>query len=639
MCSVMTRVLAMLPAIGLAACSDPAARITLAPIDLGACGRANANTVVRVIAYTPTGDIRRSSAMIADFPASTEQLGVEVVSGGIVVATGKTAPLAYNGLANGAQIPIAMVPLDGFCPVSAMTVPRIEPLVAHAGPGVLVLGGEPADAAGVSHPSAEFYDPATARFTAIALPTVLQDGNSLVGAATAELADGRVAVSSGQALTVFDPVAMAFSQPVFVEARSEHAAIGLDASHILVTGGCQSNGGSTCGMGSTVRRSTVEFELDASGHTVGDGVARPALPATSVRFGGRLFDLGITSDGNRRLVLAGARSDPTTADQLPFSETESGGSVTTVAHLFSQVTELDGGALLTAFAPDGTAAPTSAASIVPPEGGDGVDVALPPAITGARLITLEDGTAVAIGGDSGFSRYTPTTNTWAQLAPLAGQGANWPGAITAPSLVRLLDGTVLVLGGGTATAATGSAWLYRPSLDGPTSGHVTGFPDGTGAVITTPAPATATRVARTLTLTAGDDSLTARALVGGPRLVTGTLSASVVLASGGVALIAQQTGPGRALVARLVPGEPAQIERHDGRTVTVLCAGQIVHAADLAQALAITVSDDTVTVSVGLTARVSCGRTSDPIAPEAGSWGIAAIANGSLTVETIDVTR
>lgn len=630
MCSVMTWVLTL---VGLAACSDPAARVALAPIDLGACGKPLANTIVRVIAYTSTGDIRRTDPVISDFPATTEQLGVEVVSGGVVVSTGKTASLAYNELANGTQIPIAMVPLDGFCPVSAMTVARIEPLVAHAGQGVLVLGGEPVDGTGVSPPSAEYYDPATAQFTAVALPTALQDGNSLVGAATAELADGRVAVSSGQALTVFDPVAMTFSQPVFVEARSEHAAFGLDGSHILVTGGCQSNGGSTCGTGSTVRRSTVEYQLDASGHTVGDGVAKPPLPATSVRFGGRLFDVGITSDGNRRLVLAGATSDPWTADQLPLSETDTGAFTTTVAHLFSQVTELDGGALLTAFDPDGTAVPTSVASIVPPEGGDGLDVALPPAITGARLITLEDGTAVAIGGDAGFSRYTPTTNTWAQLAPPVDQVANWPGAIAAPSLIRLRDGTVLVLGGGS------SAWLYRPSLDGPTSGHVTAFPDGTGAVITTPAPATATRVARSLALTATDDSLTARALVGGPRLATGTLSASVVLASGGGALIAQQTGPARALVARLVPGEPARIERHDGAKVTVLCTGQIVSRSDLGQALAIAVTDATVTASVGSTARVSCGRANDPVAPESGAWGIAAIANGSLTVETIDVTR
>jgi hypothetical protein len=352
-----------------------------------------------------------------------------------------------------------------------------------------------------------------------------------------------------------------------------------------------------------------------------------------VRFGGKLFDVGITSDGYRRLVLAGAASDPSTADQIPFAETDDAGSVTTVAHLFSQVTELDGGALLTAFDPDGTAVPTRVASIVPPEGGDGLDVALPPAITGARLITLEDGTAVALGGDAGFSRYTPTTNTWAQHAPPADQVANWPGAITAPSLIRLLDGTVLVLGGGT------SAWLYRPSLDGPTSGHVTAFPDGTGAVITTPAPATATRIARTLALTATDDSLTARGLVGGPRLASGTLTASVVVASGGVALIAQQTGPGRALVARLVPGEPARIERHDGVTTTVLCTGQIVSATDLGQALSIRVANDMVTASVGSTARVSCGLSTDPIASEAGVWGIAAIANGSLMVETIDVTR
>ncbi len=622
----MTRVLAIAL---FAACSDPAARVGLQPLDLGACGKADANTIVRVIAYTPTGDIRRTDSVISDFPASTEQLGVEVISGALVVSTGKTAPLAYDDLADRTQIPIAMVPLDGFCPIAPMTVPRIEPLVAHAGAGVLVLGGEPADTSGTSHPSAEYYDPATGTFTAIPLPTALQDANSLVGAATAELADGRVAVSSGQALIVFDPNAMAFSQPVFVEARSEHAAIGIDAAHFLVTGGCQS-GGAACGtMGTTARHSTVQYELDAQGHTVGDGVAKAALPASSDRYGGRLFDLGVTADGTRRLVLAGASPDPTTADEIPYATGESGAVTATVGNLRSQVTELDGGALLTAD-PGG-------AAILPPEGGDAIAVAVPPLLAGARLITLEDGTAVAIGGDAGVSMYTPTTNRWAQLAPSADQVANWPGAVTAPSLIRLRDGTVLVLGGGSPTEPRSSAWLFRPSLDGPTSGHVTAFPDGTGAVLTTPSPATATRIARALTLTATDDSLAARALVGGPKIATGTLSVSVAVSSGGVALIAQQTGPARALVARLVPGEAARIERHDGATVSVVCTGQIV--TDLSQALVLAVTSDAITASIGATAVVSCARSSDPSAPEPGSWGIAAIANGSLAVETIDVSR
>ncbi len=640
---------AVLVSLVVAACNEPAARVELAPIDFGnACGKPDVSrtpvSVVRVIAYGPGGETRRTDAEIADFSPDTEQLGVEVIGGtdGSVLATGKTAPLAYGELADGTQIPVAMVPRDGFCPLRPMTVPRVQPLVARAGAGVLVVGGNVAATPGQIQPSAEYYDPATATFTPVALPQPLAESStSLVGAALAELGDGRVVVWSGSALTVFDPETRAFSQPVFVEARNEHAMIGIGPSYLLVTGGCQYNTGLSCSGDGTVRRSTLEYEVDAAGGLVGNGVVKPALPGTSVRFGGRLFDIGLTSDGKRRLTLAGAISDPSTADQIPFAQTDDSGAVSVVQHLFSQVTELDGGALLTAFDPDGTALPAGPASIVPPEGGDGVDIALAPAITGARLITLEDGTAVAIGGDAGIARFNPTTHTWTQLAPSADAIANWPGAITAPSLIRLADGSVLVLGGGTPAAPTADAWLYRPSLVGPYVGAVTAFPDGTGAVLTTPDPATASRAPSRLSLAAPDDSITARALVGGPRLATGTLDASIAMtsAAGGVALIAQQTGPARALVARLVPGEAARVERHDGTVVGVLCSGAIVDAADLGRPLHLAVTSDSVTVSVGDTTKVSCDLEKDPIAPEAGAWGIAATANGTLDVVTIAVSR
>ena len=628
----------------LAACSDPAAHVSLVPIDYGReprCGQPNTAMTpvseVRVTAYGPTGDTRRTDGVIEDFPATTEQLGVEVFGGAVVLAAGKTAPLGFNDLANQTQIPIAMVPLDGFCPLRDMTAPRVQPLVAHAGAGVLIVGGNVAPVPSEIVPSAEYYDPATATFTQIPLPMALAEtSTSLVGASAAELADGRVVVWSGAALTVFDPAKMAFTNPVFVEARNEQAMFGLDASHLLVTGGCQYGTTRDCGGDATIRRSTIEYELDAQGALVGNGVAKPALPATSVRFGGRLFDIGITADGMRRLTLAGAVSDPSSADQIPFTEADDTAPVTVAQHLFSQVTELDGGALLTAFDPDGTAMPGDSATIVPAEGGDAIDVARAPKLSGARLITLEDGSAVAIGGDAGISRYQPTTNTWTTLAPPPDQ--QWPGAITAPSLIRLADGTVLVLGGGTAAAPTASAWLYRPSLVGPRIGTVTAFANASGAVLTPTSPATVTHGPNQFTLTAPDDNLTARALVGGPRLAVGTLDASLANVTGGVALIAQETGPSRALVARLVIGQPARIDRYTGSTLTTLCTGAVVTADDFS-ALHFVVGSDSVTASAGMVTKVSCDFAKDPIAPEAGSWGVAAIANGSLDVVTIAVSR
>ena len=630
----------------LAACSDPAAHVSLVPIDYGrdpACGQPDTSKTpvseVRVTAYGPTGDTRRIDGVIDDFPASTEQLGVEVFGGAVVLAAGKTAPLDYNDLANKTEIPIAMVPLDGFCPLRDMTAPRVQPLVAHAGAGVLIVGGNVAPIASQITPSAEYYDPATARFTQIPLPMALAEtATSLVGASVAELGDGRVVVWSGAALTVFDPAKMAFTNPVFVEARNEQAMFGLDNTHLLVTGGCQYGSTLDCAGDATVRRSTVEYQLDAEGALVGNGVAKPPLPATSVRFGGRLFDIGITADGKRRLTLAGAVSDPSSGDQIPISDPDDDGTVTVAQHLFSQVTELDGGALLTAFDPDGTAMPGGSATIAPAEGGDGIDVAKPPKITGARLITLEDGTAVAIGGDAGISRYQPTTNTWTPLAPTTDTVAQWPGAITGASLIRLADGTVLVLGGGSAAAPTASAWLYRPSLVGPRIGTVTAFPNGSGAVLTATSPATVTRGPNQFTLTAPDDNLTARALVGGPRLTVGTLDASLGNVTAGVALIAQETGPSRALVARLEIGQPARIDRYIGSTLVTLCSGAMVTADDFT-ALHYVVTSDNVTASAGMVPLVSCDFSRDPIAPEAGSWGIAAIANGSLDVVTVAVSR
>jgi hypothetical protein len=182
--------------------------------------------------------------------------------------------------------------------------------------------------------------------------------------------------------------------------------------------------------------------------------------------------------------------------------------------------------------------------------------------------------------------------------------------------------------------------LFRPSIVGPNIGDVTAQPDGMGAVLTTPAPATATRTPTTLTLTDTDDTITARALIGGPRRAYGTLAASVTVMSGGVALIAQQSAPARALVARLVPGEAARIERHDGANITIVCSGAMVDIGALdGQSLGLAVTSEAITASIGGVAKVSCDPAKDPIAPESGAWGIAATANGSLAIVTLTASR
>lgn len=624
----------------LVACTGSAARVQLAAIDFGStCGKPDAAQVaaVRVVAYTSSGELRRTDAEIADFPADTEQIGVEILGGNGadgILAIGKTPPLAYGDVADRTTIPVAMLPPNGFCRVHGMAMPRAHPLLARAGAGVLVVGGGAAS-------GAEYYDPTTAAFTPVALPSVLEDDPSAIaGAAVATLSDGRVVISGGQALTVFDPASKKFSSPALISRRVQHAAIATDDRHVLLIGGCLAAGGS-CDAAATPLHSSLEYEIDAYGQVVGDGVARAPLPATSMRYASSGFDVGVMSDGVRRIVLAGGAPDPTTADRIPFGDGNDNGAATLIHATHAQPAVLDGGAVLTAFDPDGATPARGFASVIPPETGDAAAVALAPARDGARLVTVEDGSVFAIGGDTAIARYVPTTNTWLAMAALGDD----PGAGSAPSLIRLDDGSVLVVGATIGGVATSDAWLFRPSLIGPHAGQVVAFPDGTGAILTLPHPETAQSAAGRLTLTApgaGTADLSARALVGGPRLTTATMTAVVrVSQAGGVALIAQQTAPARALAAILAVGQSARIERRLGAMTAVLCTGSAVTIDELALPLQLVVGRDRVTASVGNppVAKVSCDFAADPIPGERGLWGVAAVDGAAVEIATVTVAR
>lgn len=591
-------------------------------------------SAIRVTAYAPSGDVRRTDDEIADFPADTTQIGVELLAGSEVVVAGKTAPLGFNDLADGAQIPIAMAPLGGFCQLRGMAIARSHPAVARAGDGVLIVGGDQPDPDnGRIASTAEYFDPATATFFQLEVPSVIGPdyiAHAFPNASLATLPDGRVVVTGDVALTTFDPATRSFSEPGLVGARDQHGSVATDATHVWVAGGCALTGsGAHCDEMSNGLISTLAYGVDAQGKVAGDPIAGPQLPMFTKAIAATLYDIGVISDGTRRLTLAGGSFDAATmAFQIPVPA----GDLTVVPNMYAQVAQLDGGALLNAFYPDGNGSGDPApAGILPPEGSGNADVARAPNLSGARLIGLEDGTAVAIGGQDQITRFDPTTSVWA-----SGPSENVPAGLTAPVLVRLADGSVLVLPGDQPST---NAWLYRPSLVGPNEGNaVTALPDGSGAVLTMPSPQTVTRVGRSITLN-GDHTLTARALVGGPRRANGTLAASVTVTSGGVALIARQTAPAHLLAAVLVPGQPARIERHDGASVTTLCEGAVV--GDLSAQLSLSVGDS-VTASVGGTALVSCA---DAVAPEPGAWGIASTtgtggdANGSLGVVTVTVGK
>ena len=610
-----------------AACGDSAARVQLAPVS--PCGATANKTAMRVVAYTAGGELRRTVPPneIDAFPADTEQLGVEVIGGsaGELIAIGKTGPLAFAALEDGAAIPIVMAPPDGLCPVGPMTEPRVAPVVARAGRGVLVVGGTSPTGEPLS--TAEYYDPATATFTPVTVPPNLADAdNGLAGAVLSELPDGRVALTgtSSHVLATFAADESRLPMPVLFDHRAFHGAIALDDDHLFIIGGCADVAGSAC-SGPTLRTGFVYDMRDVANRERG-----PQLGDTAQRYGARIFDLGVQLDGVHRFVLAGGFGAAGEGDRFAITD----GVTETITGMHAQHALLDGGALLSAFERDGTAQ-TGAAGVLVPDGGI-APLALAPRVDGARLVTLEDGSVLAVGGAANLARYVPTTNTWTMVVPETG-GAALP-ALAAPVLTRLDDGSVLVLGGSDPSE---QAWIYRPSLVGPSSGSVVALPDGsTDGVLTASDPTLLDRRAGRFVLAAGDDDYRARALVGGPRIADGSVGAVVRATGGGVALIAQQTGPGRALVGRLVPGEPARILRLDAGTETTLCTGAAVNESDIAIPVTFSVSAGTATLSVGATgastAKVTCAVT----ASERGAWGLAAAGTGArIEVGPVTVTR
>jgi len=127
-------------------------------------------------------------------------------------------------------------------------------------------------------------------------------------------------------------------------------------------------------------------------------------------------------------------------------------------------------------------------------------------------------------------------------------------------------------------------------------------------------------------LVAPDDTLAARALVGGPRMQRGSLKATVTVTGGGLALIAQQVAPGRALVAELVPGEKARLVDLAGATV---CTGDIV-ALPATGATATLAIGDGVTVTLDDTELLAC----DHEATDSGQWGLAALGKDARVAVT-----
>jgi hypothetical protein len=626
------------------ACSDPAARVRLVP--QGACGQPAGANFLKITAYTGHGERSQTvqlgeTAAIADFPGDTEQLSVEVIgAGGATGAAGKSAPLVFESLPDGATIPVFVAPLDGFCEVGAMIEPRAQPLIARAGSGVLVVGG-----IGPTGPvsTAEYYDPVTQTFRSVSVPPVLVDDvQGFTGAALATLPDGRVALVGGphNAFVMFDSTSRTFAtDPVLIDPRAFHAAIAIDEQDVVIAGGCSAVSDRQCS--GLPRRQMLRYHLNKLG--VPDPVTR--LPdGQNLRIGAQLFDLGIQRDGHRGYLLAGGSGDPGLSDRFAVEDE----LVTTVSGGHVQAVALDGGAVLTAFADDATAA-DGAASVYPPEAPAARPVADAPDTRFVRLIALEDGRVVGFGGDPSLGDppdrvliYDPTRDVWRAVSASSSAPL---GPLAAPALARLDDGSVLVIGG----AVSSQAWLYRPSLIGPASGSVTAVLSSAAArgVLTVSDPATVTRTTGAQSswiLTASPDAPMARALVGGPRLLTGSIRAVVTVTAGGVALIAQQTGPGQAMFAELVPGEPARLVRLEAGARRVVCqaTSAIAPFEPAPVVLRLVIDERSARLVFDDNDVLSCALAGG----ERGAWGVAALgapgaldAGAQISVASVAVAR
>jgi len=199
-------------------------------------------------------------------------------------------------------------------------------------------------------------------------------------------------------------------------------------------------------------------------------------------------------------------------------------------------------------------------------------------------------------------------------------------------LLPLADGSVLAVG---AAPATAQAWIYRPQLLGPSSGKVTVAPGTTTTVLTAPDPNSVTRTSGWQL--AATDGL-ARALVAGPRMDTGTLQATLHVRVGGFALIAQQQGPGSALVAELVPGEKARLVRLEAGQVHALCTGAVVPAFDpnLAVGARLQITGGTARVALDDGELLAC----DASGAQRGAWGVGAFGVGArVVVDSVTLAR
>lgn len=638
---------------------------------LGDFSASSANTISRPIQNT-------GAVSIDAFPADTRVLVLEVRGERGVHVLGKTAPLSFGELREGERIPVFTAPPDDLCPTGAPLFARADPMLARAGRFVLVAGGDDPDDSSV-YPI-ERYDTAAGTFVADPVDHYGDDGaHKLFGASltsvrpriftseagdTVDAIDAQVGITSAPthavlagglpAFQIYDALADTWTAPLLMQPeRAYHAAVALDDRRVLLAGGCYPLiDGHICEPRSSVVTSTI---IDA---TTSDYVQGPDL--TLPRIGGLAM-----RESARSVLLVGGFDDQglpvTRIERLWLDGTDSqlfDGSASALAPLVS-------GSALLAFPPPGASGSTPA-SVVPPLHSGLSPVANPPwASTSATLTPLQDGRVLAIAETAGprvtrtsVAMYEPSRASFTPLdiratGSLPGRGH---------AAVRLADGSVLVVGGRPSGQPTNApqraAWVFRPGSIGPFASALTvTFDDDDRVEHLVPRdPANLNRVPRDgvipahidMLASAGDSALPAEwAIVAGPVLTRGELSARVRSRGGGVALLVGFRGPDDYLAVVSRPGQLVvvyAVERGAARTVAS-CTGAVIGDGQLAPAdpaasvdIALTFDTSALSMTLNGASVLDCEVDSGVPTGMVGV-GVVGAAGDRIRVDLLSITR
>lgn len=633
-----------------AGCGEDIARIELVIVPNGTddCGLF-AGTTLQITALAETGvypsvvlSTTDEPTELADFPPDTRQLTLEVRDSNAMLRThGKTAPFLVE--ARPAQVPISLYPVGGTCTVGPLAAPRRRPTVtALSDGGALVIGGYTVEGSTVVPvETIEYFDPLRNAFEII--PPRSDEVKRFVGGSIATLTDGRVVLTGGDSsyYVVWDPAQKddpethGFDRAGVFEARALAQVAAVDDHRVVIAGGCTDLRTDGSGLCDGALASVKLLDVDT-------GVSDPLTNLSGPRAGGIAVVQHV--GGIPTVVVAGgvdATGAPvTTVDRIrldglfPIESTDGAPGL---------AAELDTGGVLTALGPPG-ALPASTASITVP----GVLAPRPIAAAvrsrrDAVLVALEDGSVIAVGGVDDLPgspagqlmRYSATRDAWDIVG-----GVPDPAWLD-HAATRLADGSILIVGGRDATdTALATARRYRPALLGPfaATAAVTPAIDVDSQLIPFD-PMHVDRTAGTFALTA-TTQLDGYALIGGPRLASGTLSALITAnAVGGVGLLARVTAPGNFIRGVLIQGQPARVERWVDGVVTTLCTGSSTVPTLATAMVEMTVEADRLVLRrAGLDPDVECGLESAAVVP--GQWGIAAVDAGArVEVTTISVER